>query len=110
MKNLSVFSVIKNIKAMGDTNVIFILGDVWPTYYDVAISLFSVATKPGSAKMKGTIHKYAVALIGLWGKSFGYKHVISWKSVVGRLEKLTLNYYNKVYNIANRRSVKNKGK
>ena len=55
--------------------------------------------------MKETIHKYALALIGLWGKSFGYKHVISWKSVVGRLEKLTLNYY-KVYNIANRRSVK----
>ena len=94
---------------MGDTNVIFILGDVLPTYYDVAISLFSVATKPGSAKMKETINKYAVALIGLWEKSFGYKLVMSRKSVVGRLEKLALNYYNKVYNIANRSSVKNKG-
>ena len=94
---------------MGDTNVIFILGDVLPTYSDVAISLFSVATKPESAKMKETIHKYAVALIGLWEKSFGYKHVMSRKSVVGRLEKLALNYYNKVYNIANRSSVKNKG-
>ena len=109
MKNLPVFSVIKNIKAMGNTNVIFILGDVLPTYYDVAVSLFSVATKPGSAKMKETIHKYAVALIGLWEKSFGYNHVMSRKSVVGRLEKLALNYYNKVYNIANRSSVKNKG-
>ena len=102
---MPVFSVIKNIKAMGDTNVIFILGDVLPTY-DVAISLFSVATKPGSAKMKETIHKYSVALIGLWEKSFGYKHVT--KTVIGRLEKLALNYYNKIYNIANRRSVKNK--
>ena len=34
---------------------------------------------------------------------------MSQKSVVGRLEKLALNYYNKVYNIANRSSVKNKG-
>ena len=25
---------------------IFVLGDVLPTYYDVAISLFSIATKP----------------------------------------------------------------
>ena len=91
MKNLPVFSVIKNIKAMGDTNVILILGDALPTYYDVAISLFSVTAKPGSAKMKETIHKYAVALIGLWEKSFGYKHIMSRKSVVGRLEKLALN-------------------
>ena len=59
--------------------------------------------------MKETINKYAVALIGLWEKSFGYKLVMSRKSVVGRLEKLALNYYNKVYNIANRSSVKNKG-
>ena len=95
---------------MGDTNVIFSLGDLLPTYYDVAKSLFSVATKTGSAKMKETIHKYAVALIGLWEKSFGYNHVMSRKSVVGRLEKLALNYCNKVYNIANRSSVKNKGK
>ena len=60
--------------------------------------------------MKETINKYAVALIGLWEKSFGYKLVMSRKSVVGRLEKLALNYYNKVYNIANRSSVKNEGK
>ena len=108
MKNLPAFSVIKNIKVMGDTNVIFILGDVLPTY-DVAISLLSVATKPGKAKMKETTHKYAVTLIGLWERSFRYKHVISQKSAVGGLEKLALNYYNKVYNITNRSSVKNKG-
>ena len=59
--------------------------------------------------MKETIHKYAVALTGLWEKSFGYKHVRSRKSVVERLERLALNYYNNVYNIANRNSVKNKG-
>ena len=94
---------------MGDTNVMFILGDVFPTYYDVAISFFLVLTKPGSAKMKETIHKFAIALVGLCEKSFGYKHVMSHKSVVGRLEKLALNYCNKVYNIANRSSVKNKG-
>ena len=108
MKNLPAFSVIKNIKAIGDTNVIFILGDVLPTYY-VAISLLAVATKPGKAKMKETIHKYAVPLIGLWERSFRYKHVMSQKSAVGGLEKLALNYYNKVYNITNRSSVKNKG-
>ena len=34
---------------------------------------------------------------------------MSRKSVVGRLEKLALNYYNEVYNIANRSSMKKKG-
>ena len=94
---------------MGETTVIFVLGDVLPTYYDAAISIFSVATKPGSKKMKETINTYALALIAIWEKSFGNKHVMSRKSVVGRLEKLVLNYYNKVYNNANRTSVKYKG-
>ena len=87
---------------MRETNVIFVLGDTLPTHYDVAISLFSVATKPGSAKMKDTINKYTNTLIEIWEKSFGSKHVMRRKAVVGRLEKLALNYYNKVYNIANR--------
>ena len=37
----------------------FILGDVLPTYYDAAISIFSVASKPGTAKMKAVIRSYA---------------------------------------------------
>ena len=32
--------------------------------------------------MKETIQKYAVALIGLWEKSFGYKYAMSRESVV----------------------------
>ena len=106
---LSHASVNKSFEVMGETNAIFVLGDTLPTHYDVAISLFSVATKPGSAKMKDTINKYTNTLIEIWEKSFGSKHVMRRKAVVGRLEKLALNYYNKVYNIANRTSVKHKG-
>ena len=73
---------------MGETNVIFILGDTLPTYYDIAISLFSVATKPGSSKMDDTINKYANALIETWEKSFTSKHVLRRKAVVGRIQKL----------------------
>ena len=89
--------------------IIFVLGDVLPTYYDVAISIFSVATKPNSAKMNDTINRYANALIEIWVKSFGTNHVMSRRGVVMRLEKLVQLYYTKVYNISNRKSVKNKG-
>ena len=89
--------------------IIFVLGDILPTYYDVAISIFSVATKPNSAKMNDTINRYANALIEIWVKSFGTNHVMSRRGVVMRLEKLVQLYYTKVYNISNWKSVKNKG-
>ena len=39
----------------------FVLGDVLPTYYDAAISIFSVAVKPSTTKMKNTINQYATS-------------------------------------------------
>ena len=35
-------------------NVFFVLGDKLPTYYDAAISIYIVATKPKSKKMVST--------------------------------------------------------
>ena len=64
----------------------FILGDVLPTYYDAAISIFSVASKPGTAKMKAVIRSYAFALIDMWEKSFTSKHVLGRNAVIDRLK------------------------
>lgn len=96
-----------------DTEIIFVLGDTLPTYYDVAISLFAVATKPGSAKMKQAIQTFCNKLIEIWTKSFpstlDRNYVLGRKAVVNRIEKLVLIYYNKVYNVVHRTSVKNPG-
>ena len=96
-----------------ETEIIFVLGDALPTFYDVAITLFVVASKPGSAKMKQAIQSYSTKLIETWTKSFpstlNRNYVLGWKAVVGRIEKLVLIYYNKVYNVAHRTSVKNPG-
>ena len=48
----------------------FILGDTLPTYYDAAISIFSSASKPNSAKMKKAINSYTNSLIEMWEKAF----------------------------------------
>ena len=84
----------------------FILGDVLPTYYEAAISIFSVAVKPSSSKMRKAINGYANSLIDMWERSFTSKHVLRRKSVVKRIEKLVSLYYNKVYNVANRSAKK----
>ena len=84
----------------------FVLGDLLPTYYDVAISIFSVASKPGTAKMKSVIRSYAFALIDMWEKSFTNRHVLGRNAVIERLEKLVKLYYSKVYVVSNRESKK----
>ena len=78
----------------------FVLGDVLPTYYDAAISIFSVAVKPSTPKMKQAINAYANSLIDIWERSFTNKHVLGRNAVVGKIEKLVSLYYNKVYNVA----------
>ena len=74
-----------------ETELIFVLGDTLPTFYDVAITLFAVASKPGSAKMKQAIQSYSTKLIEIWTKSFpstlDRNYVLGWKAVVGRIEK-----------------------
>ena len=42
--------------------VVFVLGDKLPTYYNTAISIYMVATKPKSKKMFSTINSYTKAL------------------------------------------------
>ena len=49
----------KKMTSEDGVEVKFILGDVLPTYYDAAISIFSVASKPGTAKIKAVIRSYA---------------------------------------------------
>ena len=61
-----------------------------------AISIFSVASKPGTAKMKAVIRSYAYALIDIWEKSFTSKHVLGRNAVIDRLEKLVKLYLSKL--------------
>ena len=91
---------------MEETEVKFVLGDVLPTYYEVAISIFSAASKPDSAKMKKMINAYAMSLLDMWERSFTAKHVLRRQAVVERIQKLVSLYYTKVYNVANRSSKK----
>ena len=84
----------------------FVLGDILPTYYDAAIAIFRIASKPDAPKMKETINSYAKALVDMWEQSFTSHHVLSRPAVVDRLTKLVSLYYNKVYNKANRTSEK----
>ena len=44
---------------MEEVELKFLLGDVLPTYYEAAISIFSVAVKPSTSKMKKAINGYA---------------------------------------------------
>ena len=68
--------------------VVFVLSDKLPTYYNTAISIYMVATKPKSKKMVSTINSYTKALIDIWKRSFGDLHVTSRSSVTNKLQKL----------------------
>ena len=89
-------------------NLVFILGDKLPTYYDAAIAIYSVATKPKSKKMNSVISAYVKALIDIWKRSFGNDHVMSRSSVTSKLQKLVDHYYNQVYIKIHRKSDKHK--
>ena len=64
------------------------------------ISIFSVAVKSDSWKIKETINSYANGLIKIWEKPFTSNHVLRHKEVVERLEKFLPLYYNKVYSLS----------
>ena len=88
--------------------IVFVLGDKLPTYYDAAISIYMVATKPKSKKMVSTINSYTKALIDIWKRSFGDLHVTSRSSVTNKLQKLVEHYYSQVYVKVHRKSEKHK--
>ena len=73
---------------MESSELKFVLGDKLPTYYEAAISIFSVAAKPSSSKMKKTINAYAKCLIDIWENVFSSKHVMRRNAVIERVEKL----------------------
>ena len=66
--------------------MVFVLGDVLPTNYDAAITLFSVFQTSGSDKMKNCISSYVSALIDTWINVFGEAHAQDRKIIT---EKLT---------------------
>ena len=44
-------------------DIVFMLGDKLPIYYDAAVAIFNVTQSPRRNKMKSTIHGYYVALV-----------------------------------------------
>ena len=71
-------------------------GDLLPTIYDVAISIFNVASKPKSDKMQQCINAYAESLIDLWIRAFGEDHVLSINPVKDRIRVIVLHYHSNV--------------
>lgn len=55
---------------MEEVQLKFVVGDVLPTYDEAAISIFSVAVKPSTSKMKQVINGYGNSLINMWERSF----------------------------------------
>ena len=76
---------------------VFILDDQLPTYYNAALSIFTVASKPNTQKMSSAINSYSLALMNVWTKSFGKGHIMSRSSITKKLVKLTNSYYSQVY-------------
>ena len=68
-----------------------------PTRFDVAVAIFSLATKPGSAKMKAAVTSYGKALIEAWQMSFTKEHVMAITSVKYQLTNVVKDYFNHVY-------------
>ena len=93
---------------MGE-RIIFVLGDKFPTIYDVAISIYNVVSKPNSGGMKNCIQAYVTALINVWIKSFGKKHLITRTPITKKVETIIKHYQNNVYIEATRRKPKHKG-
>ena len=90
--------------------LVFVLGDKLPTCYEATIATYSVATQPKGAKMKKTIHAYAMSLINIWVKAFGQSHVMSRNAITKKLQKLGDSYWNDVYSKAHRKKGKGKTK
>ena len=77
--------------------LVFVLGDVLPTIYDVAISIFTVASNPKTDKMAGAINAYVTSLIEVWTKAFGSEHIQCRRTVKEKIQIIVSHYYNNVY-------------
>ena len=78
--------------------IIYVLGDKLPTIYDVAISIYSnTVTNPNSAVMKYNIQAYVTALINVWIKAFGTRHLIGRRHITKKVEMIINNYFTHVY-------------
>ena len=75
-------------KMDGNEKLVFILPDRLPTVYDVALSIYSIVSKPKSERMKYCIQAYVTALIDVWVKSFGNEHLIHRKYVNKKVETI----------------------
>ena len=100
--------VTDNMSVTEMSKIHFSLGDKLPTVYDVAITIFSICTTPSSSKMGNVSNQYALALMNVWGKSFGSDHVMCRRTVTVKLMKVIKNYFNQVYNKHHRKSRKKK--
>ena len=58
-------------------NYQFLLNDKLPWKSDVAISIFSHASLPGSMKMKKVVTAYSKSLVVIWQKSFSNEYIVS---------------------------------
>ena len=93
-----------------EEKLVFILGDKLPTIYEVAISIYSSTNKkPNSDGMKRSIKAYVTALIDVWIKSFGEKHVISRTPITKKVEGIIKHYHTHVYLESKRTKPKHKG-
>lgn len=77
--------------------LVFVLGDVLPTIYDVAISIFTLASNPKTDKMADSINAYVTSLIEVWSKAFGSEHVQCRRTVKEKIQIIVCHYYNNVY-------------
>ena len=77
--------------------LLFVLGDVLPTIYDVAISIFTVASNPTTDKMADSINAYVTSLIQVWTKAFGAEYVQCRRTVKEKVQIIVGHYYNNVY-------------
>ena len=94
-----------------EEKLIFILGDKLSTIYDVAISIYSSTNKKtNSDGMKRCIKAYVTALIDVWVKSFGEKHIISCTPITKKVEGIIKHYHTHVYLESKRTKPKHKHK
>ena len=77
--------------------MVFVLGDKVPIYYDAAISIFQVVSKPKSKKMISSVHAYTCSLIDIWQRSFGNDHIMTRNAVTYKINKVVDRYYSHVY-------------
>ena len=86
--------------------VVFILGDKLPTYYDIAISLFQVCSSRQGEKAQSTLNAFYSALVNSWGKAFGEGHVQNSPTIMKKLQKLRDSYSTEVCGVQSKGSKK----